>query len=208
MNSAPKLCYITDRKFFTSFAEFSDFLVKAAQAGIDLVQIREKDLETRRLLELASAALQAAEGSSSQIVVNDRVDLALATGAAGVHLGTQSLPASAVRGIVPAGFLVGVSCHSTQEAENAEAAGADYILFGPIFETPSKLGCGPPLGLATLQRVAHRVKLPLLALGGITIQRIQQCLQAGAAGIAGIRIFQECDSIEHRVRELRVELEK
>ncbi|HUY15608.1 MAG TPA: thiamine phosphate synthase [Terriglobia bacterium] len=208
MHQVPKLCYITDRKQFGSFAGFSEFLMKAARANIDLVQIREKDLDTRTLLELTSAAMQAARDCAARIVLNDRMDVAIAAGAAGIHLGNQSLPASVVRRIAPSGFLVGVSCHSMEDAANAEAAGADYVLLGPIFETPSKLAYGPPLGLPLLEAVAHRAKLPVLALGGITLRRIQTCVMAGAVGIAGIRIFQECASIESRIGELRAELEK
>ncbi|MGH9433669.1 MAG: thiamine phosphate synthase [Terriglobia bacterium] len=207
MRPVPTLCYITNRQSLPSFAEFSDFLIRAAKAAIDLVQIREKDLDARTLIGLASTALGAAQGCCSRIVINDRLDVALAAGAAGVHLGTQSLSASVARRIVPPGFLVGVSCHSMEEAARAEAAGADYVLLGPIFETPSKLAYGPPLGLATLANVAHNVKLPVLALGGITMQRVKLCMEAGASGIAGIRIFQECDSIEDRARELRAELQ-
>ena len=208
MDQAPRLCYITDRKQFGSFAGFSEFLMKAAKANIDLIQIREKDLDARTLLALMSAAMGAAKDCVARIVLNDRMDVATAAAAAGVHLGNQTLPASVVRRIAPSGFLVGVSCHSMAEVANAEAAGADYVLLGPIFETPSKLIYGPPLGLPVLEAVAHRTKLPVLALGGITVPRIQACVRAGAVGIAGIRIFQECDSIELRIGELRAELEK
>jgi thiamine-phosphate pyrophosphorylase len=147
--------------------------------------------------------LEAARKSSTKIVVNDRLDVALALGAAGVHLGTQSIPAAAVRRIAPAGFLVGVSCHSLEEAQAAEAASADYILLGPIFETPAKVQYGPPLGLEKLREVAAKLRIPILALGGITVDRVKSCLVAGAAGIAGISVFQSCASIADRVRELR-----
>ena len=171
-----------------------------------MVQIREKDLAARDLLDLAKAAVAAANrrgSEGSRVVVNDRLDVALAAEAHGVHLGTQSMPADVVRRSVPQDFLVGVSCHSLQEALAAGAAGADYLLLGPIFETPSKLAYGSPLGLARLREVALHVKTPVLALGGITVDRVKACLEAGAAGIAAIRLFQDCDSLEARVRELR-----
>ena len=196
------LCYITDRRTLEP-GELPRRILGAIRAGVDVVQIREKDLSTRDLMTLTKHAVEAARGTSTRIVVNDRLDVALALGAAGVHLGTQSIPAEAVRRIAPADFRVGVSCHSLEEAQAAEAARADYIVFGPIFETASKIQYGPPLGLATLRDVAAKVKVPALALGGITVERARECLEAGAAGIAGISIFQSCPSIEVRVRELQ-----
>jgi thiamine-phosphate pyrophosphorylase len=198
------LCYITDRHQLPP-ASLWLRIKEAIRAGVDLVQIREKDLPTRELLGLVSAAMAAAggpEGAGSLVVVNDRLDVAWAAHAHGVHLGTRSLPARVVRGIVSCDFLVGVSCHSLQEALAAESAGADYLVLGPIFETPAKLAFGPPLGLGKLQEVTSRVRIPVLALGGITRERAPACRDAGATGIAGIRIFQECDSLEPLVGEL------
>jgi len=172
---------------------------------VDLIQIREKDMPTRDLVALVQAAVQNASGTNSSILVNDRLDVALALGAAGVHLGTQSLPLEAVRRCVPEDFLVGVSCHAVDDALGAQAAGADYILLGPLFPTPSKLPFGPPLGLETLRQAAARVKIPLLALGGISVERVKACVEAGATGIAGISIFQDCESLEPRVRAARDE---
>lgn len=167
-----------------------------------MIQIREKDLDTQALCDLAGLAVARARGTATQIVINDRLDIALALGASGVHLGHHSLPPLAVRPIVPKDFLVGVSCHSLDEALAAEADGADYLLLGPIFETPSKRAFGFPLGEGKLREVASKVKLPILALGGITPERISLCRQAGASGIAGIRIFQEAASLTQRVKEL------
>jgi len=205
MAAAFKLCYITDRRGLQP-RPLLPVIVEAIRAGVDLVQIREKDLPTRELIRLVEAAVAAARGSATRVVVNDRLDVARALGAAGVHLGTQSLPARLVRRQVPKEFLVGVSCHSLAEARAAEEAGADYALLGPIFETLSKLPYGPPLGLARLREVAAQVKIPLLALGGITVERVRACLESGAAGIAGISIFQNCESLAARMRELRGEL--
>jgi len=178
---------------------------EAIRGGLDVVQIREKDLATGELLELVKGAVDAARGTSTRIVVNDRLDVALAAGATGVHLGTQSLPARVVRKQVPKDFLVGVSCHSLEEALSTEPAGADYVVLVPIFETPSKLPYGPPLGLGKLREVTTRVKMPVLALGGITVERVRSCLEAGATGIAGITLFQACFSLEDCVRALRAE---
>ncbi len=197
----PRLCYITDRKALEAGALLPR-IVAAIRAGIDLIQIREKDLATRELMAIVEPAVAAAKGTATRIVVNDRLDVALAFGAAGVHLGTQSIPAEAARRIVPDDFLIGVSCHSLEEARGAEAARADYIIFGPVFETASKLQYGSPLGLEKLREVAGKIRVPILALAGITVDRVKSCLEAGAAGIAGISIFQSCPSIEERVREL------
>ncbi len=156
-------------------------------------------------MEVVRAAAESARGLTTRIVVNDRLDVALALGAAGVHLGTHSLPARLVRGMVPGNFLMGVSCHSLEEAQAAEADGADYLLLGPIYETPSKMQYGPPLGLDKLREVTARVHIPVLALGGINVDRVKPCLECGAAGIAGISLFQSCPSMDERVRELRAQ---
>lgn len=205
MSLSFRLCYITDRHALGP-KPLPPFILEAVRAGVDLLQIREKDLDTRSLLELVKISVGYAQGTSTRVVVNDRLDVALALGASGVHLGTRSLPPRAVCDCIPKGFLVGVSCHSLEEALAAESSGADYVFLGPVFETASKVPYGPPLGLAKLQEVAARVRLPLLALGGITVERVKPCLEAGATGIAGISVFQNCRSLEIRVRELRAEL--
>lgn len=201
-----QLCYITDRQALAA-TTLDDCIRRAVAAGVDLIQIREKDLGTRELMRVVESALAVARGTPARIVVNDRLDVALALGARGVHLGRQSLPPAAVRRIVDSralnDFLIGVSCHSLADAVAAESAGASYILLGPIFETASKLRYGPPLGIAKLAEVARRVKIPVLALGGITVERVKPCLAAGATGVAGISIFQTAPSIGERVRELR-----
>lgn len=210
-----RLCYITDRRAFAPQQPFGKLraasevgpllsrITEAARAGVELIQIREKDLGTRELVALTRAALEAASGTAARVVVNDRLDVALALGAGGVHLARESLPARVVRPMVPAGFLIGVSCHALDEALEAESSLADYILLGPIFPTPSKLRYGTPLGLETLAKVSKLVKIPVLALGGITVERVSECVAAGAAGIAGISVFQDGASLEERVRELR-----
>jgi thiamine-phosphate pyrophosphorylase len=177
-------------------------------AGIDIVQIREKDLTSRQLIPLVEESLNVRREpgmGGARVVVNDRVDVALAAGADGAHLAAHSMPVQVVRRFVPRAFVIGVSCHSLGEALEAESGGADYLVLGPVFETPSKLGHGPPLGLEKLRNVTSRIRIPVLALGGITVDRIRPCLDAGASGIAGIRIFQDCESVRERVRELRAQ---
>ena len=204
ITSSLRLCYITDRLALGA-KPLMPLIQDSVRSAVDLIQIREKDLAARPLAELVRAAVECARGTLTRVVVNDRLDVALAVGAHGVHLGTQSLPALAVRRWVPDNFLIGVSCHSIEEALAAEAAAADYIVLGPIFATLSKLAYGLPLGLGKLREVAARVQVPLLALGGMDIQRVKPCLAAGATGIAGISIIQNSDSLQARVRELRAE---
>lgn len=196
------LCYITDRHGLAPLP-LAPHLRAAVQAGVDLIQLREKDLASRELLSLAKSAVEFSRESSTRIVVNDRLDIALASGAHGIHLGGQSVPANVVRRLVDKDFVIGVSCHSLEDAVKAEMDGADYVLLGPIFDTPSKRQYGPPLGLNKLSEVAKRIRIPVLALGGITVERVRPCLKAGARGIAAIRLFQECPSVADRIRELR-----
>jgi thiamine-phosphate pyrophosphorylase len=174
----------------------------ALAAGVDWVQVREKDLPGGQLLELARRTVhfseeQAAETEgSARIIINDRLDVALAARAHGVHLGRESAPAwEVVRwcrgGNAPDGFAIGVSCHSVEEAREAENANADYIFFGPVFETPSKRAFGAPRGVERLAEVRLAVSMPVIAIGGVNQENAPDCIRAGAAGIASIRMFQE-----------------
>jgi thiamine-phosphate pyrophosphorylase len=203
-----QLCYITDRRQLRP-ASLAAVVRETVRAGVDIVQVREKDLSSLELISLVEEVLSAAREpglGGARVVVNDRIDVALAVGADGAHLATHSMPARVVRGLVPRGFVIGVSCHSLDDAIAAETGGADYLVLGPVFETPSKLGYGPPLGLEKLREVTSRIRIPVLALGGITVDRVRSCLEAGASGIAGIRIFQDCESVRERMRELRAQL--
>ncbi len=183
---------------------------RAIATGVDWIQIREKDLPTHSLLELAqqAVAVSRSAGSAGCILVNDRLDVALAAGVGGVHLGSQSLPVAEAKrwcrgGHAPAGFLVGASCHSLDEALGAERDGADYIIFGPVFPTPSKLSYGPPQGIAKLAEVCRSVRIPVLAIGGVTLENAAECLRAGAAGVAAIRLFQQATDFAALVTQLR-----
>ena len=198
----PIICYVTDRKSLAAGEAGAGVLGKiraAIAAGVDWVQIREKDLSAQELLGLARESVTAAGGA--RVIVNDRLDVALAAGAAGVHLGRESLGAREVvswcrGGHAPAEFLVGVSCHSLAEAREAERAGAGYIFFGPVFDTPSKRGMGEPQGLARLGEICRVVKIPVLAIGGVSEENAGECIRAGAAGIAAIRMFQDARDAE------------
>jgi len=194
----PIVCYVTDRKALGAADPAGNLLAKiraAMAVGVDWVQIREREMPARELLALAKAAVGAREGDA-RILVNDRLDVALAAGAAGVHLGGASAPArEVVRWLretnAPAKILVGVSCHNLEEARSAEDAGASYVFFGPVFDTPSKKLYGPPQGIARLAKICSAVSIPVIAIGGVNEGNGAECLRAGAAGIAAIRMFQE-----------------
>ena len=202
----PIVCYVTDRKALRAEKTPSALFEKlraAAAAGVDWVQIREKDLPARELLALVRDAVAlgsvrpgSARPASVRVIVNDRLDVALAAGAAGVHLGHASAPARDVvgwcrAGNAPADFLVGVSCHSLEGAHEAKSAGASYTYFGPIYETPSKIPFGKPHGVEELAQVAKAVRIPVIAIGGVNESNAAECIRAGAAGIAAIRMIQD-----------------
>jgi thiamine-phosphate pyrophosphorylase len=224
LDGKPILCYVTDRcslsaPFQTDLMDpLLDKIELLSAAGIDWIQLREKDLSGKQSASLTREALkrvskQAAHSkSATRIIVNDRLDVALAEQAVGVHLGENSLPVKEARRLLlspPAAqtlaqeFLVGVSCHSLEAAKSAAASGADYIHFGPIFATPSKAAYGPPQGLDRLADVCSSVNIPVFAIGGITLGNASTCLSAGASGLAAIRLFQDAGDPASLVRALR-----
>jgi thiamine-phosphate pyrophosphorylase len=173
-------CYVTDR----SQGDLMAHVVRAVAGGVDMIQVREKDLAAMDLLDLVCHVREAAAGTRTRVLVNGRLDIALIAGIDGVHLPGDGLPAAQVR---PHVRTLGVSCHSTEEATQAERDGVDYIIFGPVFETPGKKA----VGLDALRRVVQMVKIPVLAIGGITSENMPSVLETGASGIAAIRMFQE-----------------
>lgn len=206
----PILCYVTDRQGLpTTDADpataLLECIAQAARAGVHWIQLREKDLAGRPLFDLAGKAVAACRAAApgaekpARLLINDRLDVAWAARAGGVHLGEASVPTAEVtRRRKQAGwadFLVGVSCHSLEAAEQAAAAGADYLFFGPVFATPSKQHFGAPQGLRELEGVCRAVSVPVLAIGGVTAENARSCLQAGAAGIAAIRLFQQAPEL-------------
>lgn len=211
-------CYVTDGKTLGAARtdrcnRVLEKIRTAIDAGVDWIQIREKDLPGRDLLVLAHSAVNLANETRAhrpRVIVNDRLDIALASGASGVHLGGESLPAAdAIRwcrsGNAPANFTVGVSCHSLEQARAAESAGANYIFFGPVFDTPSKRPFGAPQGIAALSGVCRSVQIPVVAIGGITAVNARECFQVGARGIAAIRMFQEttAEELSDVIRKVR-----
>jgi thiamine-phosphate pyrophosphorylase len=186
----PIFYYITDRKALSSGSALSS-IRRAVSWGIDYVQIRERDLSDRDLFKLIGKTLDLVKGTRCRLLVNGRADLALAAGAHGVHLPSKGIRASEVFTWLPSDFIVGVSVHSLKEARDAASEGAHYLLLGPLFPTLSKLRYGSPLGLTAFHRICSTVQIPILGLGGIHPGSVPLVLKAGAAGIAGISLFQQ-----------------
>jgi len=183
-----RLLAISDRA--TLPVPMDDWLRALAAAGVGAVQLREKDLDDRALYELARHA-RAALPLPIRVLVNGRVDLALAAGADGVHLPADGIPVAALRARFGQSVLIGRSTHRLPEVESARDAGADYVTFGPVYETPGK---GAPVGVAELARAAA-AGIPVYALGGVTLERFGELAGAGAAGIAAIRLFQQISQL-------------
>jgi thiamine-phosphate pyrophosphorylase len=198
------ICFVTDRRRFGG--DGTEALLArvraAADAGVDLVQVRERDLEARDLLQLVERCLEAVRGTATRVVINDRFDVALAAGAHGVHLPANGAPAARLRSVAPSGFLIGRSVHDAGEAVAAcGAGGLDYLICGTIFATDSKPGQAPA-GIAALSAVARAVRVPVLAIGGITWASVPALAAAGASGFAGIGMFAgDTDALRGRVQQ-------
>lgn len=174
-----------------SFTRILQLVQAAVAARIDLVQVREKHLRASVLYELSASAAAIIKGSATKLLINDRSDIAAAAGADGVHLTTRSLPAGVVRKTFGDDFLIGVSTHSLAEAEAARENGADFVVFGPVFHTAIKIKYGEPTGVAGLAKVTASLSpFPVFALGGLSIHNAASCIEAGAAGLAGIGMFE------------------
>jgi thiamine-phosphate pyrophosphorylase len=180
-------------------------LVQAAVAAeIPLFQIREKALHARVLYELTARASEITDGSKTRLLVNDRSDIARAAGADGVHLTMHSLPVDVTRKIYGSEFLIGASTHSLQAARAAAQAGADFVVFGPVFETESKRVYGAPQGLERLREVASELgEFPVVAIGGITLDNVEKCFAAGARGVAAITLLSDATSLASIVEKIR-----
>ena len=182
--------YITDRRAAGGTEALLRAVARAAAESVEWIQVREKDLPARELCDLTRRIVELTRSRNTQVLVNDRVDVALACGAHGAHLPGNSVAPQVLRSIVPAGFRIGVSTHSAADVQAAEREGADFAVFGPVFATASKTGYGPPQGLDRLREAVRGVRIPVLALGGISAANAPECVAAGAAGIAAISLFQ------------------
>jgi thiamine-phosphate pyrophosphorylase len=183
--------FVTDRsRFSLTPAALVERAAAAARGGAAIVQVRERDLSDAALLALVRAVIAGVRGSGARVLVNDRVDVALAAGAAGVHLRGDGAPASRVRAIVPPGFVIGRSVHSLDDIDAAAAGGGcDYLMFGTVFPSAGKPAGHPVAGLEGLARACRRSPLPVIAIGGIAADREEDVARAGAAGLAAVGWF-------------------
>ena len=208
LKSRSLICLVTDRRVLTDAAgdeagverQLLDVISDCADAGLDLVQIRESGLSDRGLLGLVRAAVHRTQATRTHVLVNDRPDVALAAGAAGVHLKDDGRSAARVRMLGPRDWIVGRSVHDVAAARRAEESGAvDYVLAGTVFRSVSKPG-RQPLGLEALRDIVHACCRPVLAIGGVAVADGVAVAATGAAGVAGIRLFRFDSSVERRLR--------
>ena len=191
------ICVVTDRQRLlpaaagtASLDSLVTFVGAAARAGVDLIQLRERDLGARALATLTVRCMAEAEGTRARVLVNDRIDVAMAAGAHGVHLRGDSVDPGAARSLVPPEYIVGRSVHSPEEAAAAASGGhLNYLIVGTVFPSPSKPAGHAVAGLAAVARTAAAVSIPVLAVGGVTLANVEGALRAGAAGIAAIGLF-------------------
>lgn len=182
-----------DSNFDAKRREILETIRLAVESGVSLIQLREKALSARLLFELTVNAASITHGSSTRLLVNDRADIALAANADGVHLTTTSLATAVVRNSFPKGFIIGASTHTEKGALTAAAEGADFAVFGPVFETPDKPA---PQGISKLSEVCDKLQpFPVLALGGVDESNVASVLESGAAGFAAIRALNEAESL-------------
>ncbi len=205
MARSPSLYHVTDRRQ-TRGRCLVDVVHAALDAGVDAVQLREKDLGGAALLDLAEPLRALTARYRAALLVNDRVDVALAAGADGVHLGRSGMPPAVARRLLGADRLVAVSTHTAAEAVDAAAAGADFVVFGPVYWTASKAAYGAPRGVDELRDVAASVPVPVLAIGGLTASRVPEVRAAGAAGVAVISAIIAADDPAAAARGLAAAL--
>ncbi len=200
------LYLITDRK--QTKLPLPEAVRLALKGGVRAIQLRERDLPVRELLALAQEIRTLTRKFNAKLFINDRVDIAVAVDADGVHLGHQSMPPEAVRKIVGMKMLIGVSTHNLQEAQSAETGGADFITYGPVYLTPSKVGLGAPVGPESIKNTVNSINIPVFGLGGIKSGNINHVLDSGAYGISMISEIFVSDDIESKAREIVAKVNK
>ena len=196
-----RLLVVTDRHQ-TNWRPLVPLLQRVLAAGIPAIQLRERDLSASELVTLVREVQSVTASAKSQLLINDRIDVALALEGVGVHLRSNSLPVSVARELLGAQRLLGISVHTVDEGLSAESQGADYIVLGPIYETPSKQMFGPPLGIRTLEKACRLIRIPIIGIGGVTAARAREMRCVGAFGAAVITAILGADDIESATREL------
>jgi thiamine-phosphate pyrophosphorylase len=186
----------------------ADVVHAALDGGVRAVQLREKDLGSRELYQLATELQRLTSKYGAKLFINDRIDVAMAAGADGVHLGISSIPVAAVRSLPGVNLLIGYSAHSVEDACRAEADCADFVTFGPVYQTPSKAAYGAPLGLSPLKAASERLSVPLFALGGIKRLNIPEVMAAGVSGIALISAIMSAADPEKETASLLKTIEE
>ena len=196
-----RLLVVTDRHQ-TNGRPLVSILQRVFSAAAPAIQLRERDLSARELVMLAREVLVLTASRRSQFLINDRIDVALALEGVGVHLRSNSLPVLVARELLGAQRLLGISVHTVEEGLLAQSQGADYVVLGPIYETPSKQMFGPPLGIHTLEKACRLISIPIIGIGGVTAARAREMRCAGAFGAAVITAILGADDIESATREL------
>ena len=196
-----RLFLVTDRHQ-TNGRPLVPLLERVLTAGVPAIQLRERDLSAKELVTLAREVQAVMASRRSQLLINDRIDVALALEGVGVHLRSNSLPVSVARQLLGAQRLLGISVHAVEEAVQVESQGVDYIVLGPIYETPTKQLFGPPLGIQTLEKACRLVRIPIIGIGGVTAARVREMRCAGAFGVAVITAVLGAVNVESAAREL------
>ena len=196
-----RLLLVTDRHQ-TKGRSLISILQAVLNVGSPAIQLRERDLSANELLELAREVKALTSQRDSQLVVNDRIDVALSLEEVGVHLRSNSMPVTVARRLLGPRRLLGVSAHSMDEVVRAEGEGADYVVLGPVYDTPSKQAFGSPLGLSKLEEICRFVHVPIIGIGGITVDRARDVRRAGAFGVAVITAILGADDVKHATRAL------
>ena len=195
----PRLMLITDGSIEANPLAI-DKIRSACENGLPALQLREKQTESRKLWELAGMLREITAKHGVFFTINERIDIALAVEADGVHLPEKSLSAQVAKRLKPS-LIVGISVHSEEAALRAEQEGADYLLFGPVFQTPSKMPYGNPQGLDHLKKITSRISIPVIAVGGIAPLHVRGCMEAGAHGVAAIGAFMQACDLKETINE-------